>query len=122
MFGTGISTSHGTIIANIAAGDTCGVAPEASISIFSTPNELFLATMIAGMEKMLAYEKTMNKLRGPHYSVLNCSWRALVGDDVAAHDDLKILFNDAAALGVYIVAAAGNNGVICLCSDVWTVG
>ena len=62
--------------------------------------------MMTGMEKILDQELSLNQ---PHYSVLNCSWYLPASLDSSGM--LSQMFRKAISLGIYVIAAAGNNGV-----------
>jgi hypothetical protein len=91
---------HGTAIASVIAGKTCGIT-EATIKIVKIfdPNHITLEH-----ELLDAIDAIINDHEDNTFGVLNCSW-SIPKNEWVEHK-LRILEDE----GVFIVAAAGNNG------------
>ena len=120
--GGGTKEGHGTVVTSIAAGETCGIAPEADVWVWS-PETLTNILLIAALEAIVEKENEKKKAwesdnAKTYYSVLNCSWflKELYSEDgledyEAAKGALSEYLRTIIGLGVFTVVAAGNDSV-----------
>ena len=114
------NNGHGTALASIISGKTCGVtnAKIKVVKIFDSAHNTLQSEMLAALDAV-ALDYSNN---GKMPSVLNCSWG--IPYNTYINDKIQMLINH----GMYVVASAGNNGspitdVTPACiPDVFTVG
>ena len=100
----GKNDGHGTTVANIAAGDTLGVAPLAEIVLFS-PERL------TSFGVLCMFERALKNKESDKHLIFNCSWffNSTVSDSFVKKSEL--LLSKMMAKGIFVIVAAGNSGV-----------
>lgn len=114
------NNGHGTALASIISGKTCGVtnAKIKVVKIFDSAHNTLQSEMLAALDAV-ALDYSNN---GKMPSVLNCSWG--IPYNTYINDKIQMLIDH----GMYVVASAGNNGspitdVTPACiPDVFTIG
>jgi len=114
------NNGHGTALASIISGKTCGVtnAKIKVVKIFDSAHNTLQSEMLSALDAV-ALDYSNN---GKMPSVVNCSWGIPYNNYI--NDKIQMLINH----GMYVVASAGNNGspitnVTPACiPDVFTVG
>lgn len=94
---------HGTAIASVISGITCGVTNAAvkSVKIFDTNVTTKQSDMLAGLDAIY-HDFVANNVQ---HAVVNCSWA------ISKNTYIESKIQDMIDAGLFFVAAAGNNGV-----------
>ncbi|KAK0514984.1 hypothetical protein JMJ35_002363 [Cladonia borealis] len=104
--------SHATIVTNLAAGETFGVAPKANVWVYAPPT-LNGAAASAGIDGVMNHYNTLKSRPGaskkPVYGILNCSF-SLKGTTEGAFLFPRSI-KAALEAGIFVICAAGNGSI-----------
>lgn len=94
---------HGTALASLIVGETCGITSASlkSIKIFQSGVSTNLSHLINALDTVYVYSQSNPK----KLHIVNISW--IIAKNSYLEEKIKILIDN----GVIVVAAAGNNGV-----------
>ncbi|KAF2159732.1 hypothetical protein M409DRAFT_29734 [Zasmidium cellare ATCC 36951] len=100
------TVGHGTAVASFAAGDTTGIAPFARIiSIKIDPSNFTEGSVVQAIQDMISNHRSKFTTAGFRGSVLNMSFILFY-----SFQDINDALNDAAAAGISMFSASGNQG------------
>jgi Subtilase family len=95
--------SHGTLVSNVAAGDTYGYAPKASMWVYCPPKkDISVNFILAAFDEIAGHSRQ-------GYAVLNCSWG--FENEVSSGHILNDALQAVIDTNVIVVVAAGNKSV-----------